>query len=53
MDDDGVQYFLYNMSGKYDEVFFIFEHEPTNRLKEELARTLRDKGIEHVNIVVL
>lgn len=53
VDDCGIQYFLYNMSGKYDEVVFVFEYEPSDRLKEDLTRLLTDKGIEHVNIVVL
>ncbi|MFF2531505.1 phosphoribosyltransferase family protein [Brevibacillus sp. NPDC058079] len=52
-DDDGTQYYMYNMSGKYDEVFLLFEREPSDRLKQELASLLHQKGIEHISLVVL
>lgn len=50
-DDKGVQYFMYNMSGSCDEVFFIFEESPSNRLKNEIASQLQGMGIDHIHFV--
>jgi hypothetical protein len=52
-DDNDIQYYMYNMSGKYDEVFMMFESEPSDRLKNELASLLKQKGIKHISFVVL
>ncbi|WPS85425.1 phosphoribosyltransferase family protein (plasmid) [Brevibacillus halotolerans] len=53
MGDDGVEYYLYNISGKYDEVFMLFEHEPSDQMKEQLARQLHQKGMKNISFVML
>lgn len=52
-DDKGIQYFMYNMSGSCDEVFFIFEENPSNRVKNEIASQLQAKGIDKIHFVVV
>lgn len=52
-DDNGITHYMYNMSGKYDEAFLIFEREPSVRLKKQLAGLLNQSGIKHVTMVML